>query len=231
MIALGMAPEAQAMLRVAAEDDPSEAASADTAGLAGIAALLAARTAEADGIDDPRLTGTDEIAFWRAVRRAQQDARLRRRPRPCFAVTVPLALRLPGGDAGRAAAAGVRDHDARRPGGAWRHGCWPAAADASEPGRWRAAWQREADGNVDGALADLRCAGAGADQLASARAAVRAVELRLAAGRIAVRRRRMRSTGCSMPGAGDRRDLAVRERLADPAAAERRLACGPDGAA
>ena len=73
MIGLGMGAEAEALLQLTAADDPRQAASADVIGLTAVAAMLAGRPAEADGIDDPRLTGTDEVVLWRALRAAMRD--------------------------------------------------------------------------------------------------------------------------------------------------------------
>src|SRR5277367_4188746 len=89
MIALGFGAEAQAMVRLAAADDPAIAASANAAGLGAIAALLAGRITETDGIEDPRLTGSDEVMLWRAVRAAGLE---RGSPMAAasFAVTTPL---------------------------------------------------------------------------------------------------------------------------------------------
>ena len=67
-----MAAEAQALLRVAASQDPKEAASADMTGLMAIAGILSGRLDEANGIDHAALTGTDDITFWRAVRQAMR---------------------------------------------------------------------------------------------------------------------------------------------------------------
>ncbi len=71
MLSLGFGAEAQAMLGLAATDDPAMGERADAIGLGAIAALIAGRVAEADGIDDARLTGSDEVALWRAVRAAE----------------------------------------------------------------------------------------------------------------------------------------------------------------
>jgi hypothetical protein len=72
MIALGLGAEAEALLRLAATDDPHEANSPGNAALTAIAALLAHRPNEAEGLDDARLEATDDVAFWRAVRLAQE---------------------------------------------------------------------------------------------------------------------------------------------------------------
>ena len=65
--------EAGTLLRVTMTDDPREAASPSTMGLAAIAALLAGRTTEATDLADPRLTGADEVALWRAIQGAMAD--------------------------------------------------------------------------------------------------------------------------------------------------------------
>ena len=59
MIGLGLGAEAQTLLRITMKDDPAEAASPATHGLAAIAALLAGRPGEATELKDPRLNGTD----------------------------------------------------------------------------------------------------------------------------------------------------------------------------
>ncbi len=96
MIALGMGVEAQALLGLAATGDARSSEDPTAVGLSAIAGLLAGRTAEAAGIDDPRLDGTDEVAFWRAVRTA-----MGREGAPAaaqtFANTLPLLLNYPSG--------------------------------------------------------------------------------------------------------------------------------------
>ena len=61
MIALGLGAEAGAMLNMAATDDPHEAGSPDSMGLTSIAALLAHRPDEANGLVDPRLPAADDM--------------------------------------------------------------------------------------------------------------------------------------------------------------------------
>ena len=82
------------MLRMAAADDPHEAGAPDNPALASIAALLAHRPDEANGLADPRLPAADDIALWRAVRLAQ----LEEGSAPAaamFAATLPLLLAYP----------------------------------------------------------------------------------------------------------------------------------------
>ena len=91
---------------MASEQDPKEAASAETGALTAIAALLAGRSEEADALADPRLDGTDEISLWRAVRLAMQDDGSPAAA-AVFAATAPLVFQYP---------APIRDHMMREPG-------------------------------------------------------------------------------------------------------------------
>ncbi len=97
MLSLGMASEAEALLRVAAAEDPREAASPDTIGLTAIAAILAGRLDEAVRINDPVLGESDEVALWRAVLQSLRDEVNPAEPAATFAVTAPLALLYPAG--------------------------------------------------------------------------------------------------------------------------------------
>ena len=95
LLALGLAAEAESLLHMAADQDPKEAASADTGALTAIAALLAGRPEEAGGLMDPTLDGTDDIALWRAVRQAMRDEGSPRGRGGVFATTAPLVLQYP----------------------------------------------------------------------------------------------------------------------------------------
>ncbi len=94
MLALGLGAEASAALDVAERDDARAADDPMVMVLASVAALLAGRPGDVDGLDDPRLDGTDEIQFWRAVRDA---TRLPSSPKAAqvFANTLPLLESYP----------------------------------------------------------------------------------------------------------------------------------------
>ncbi len=94
LVALGMGPEAAALIELARIDDPRHANDADAKGLAAIAALLSGRLDQSSGLDDPRLSGTDEIDLWRATRAAllHQDPA---GTAPVFAATAGLILAYP----------------------------------------------------------------------------------------------------------------------------------------
>ena len=213
MISLGLGAEAQAMVQLASTDDPTLGEGADAAGLGAIAALLAGRITEADGIEDPRLTGSDEVTLWRAVRAADL-AHGSPRAATGFATAVPLIDVYPA---------------------ALRRRLLPLAFETMiEGGQTTAAAQqmarqtpgdpnlaladgmlREANGDTDGALAIYARLAAGSDQLIHARAAVRAVELRLTAGRIDASQAADALDLLLYSWRGGRRELALRERVAD----------------
>ncbi len=212
MIALGLGAEAGAMLRLAAGDDPHEADSPDNAALTAIAGLLAHRPDDAQGLADPRLPATDDIALWRAVRQAQL---LEGSPQAAatFAVTLPLLLTYPpemrdrvlplvgetlvtGGELAAAAAL----LDARKDDG---------ALDLAR------AMLLEARGDSAGALAGYDRLAQSRDQSVHARAATRAVELRLASGAIDAVQAADQLDALLYSWRGDRHERALRERLAE----------------
>lgn len=211
MIALGLGAEADAVLRLAAADDPREATSTDNAALTAIAALLAHRPGEAEALADPTLPRTDDIALWRAVRLAQ----LREgspQAAAVFAVTMPLLLDYPpemrdrvlplaaetlvaGGEL--AAAAALLD----------------ARKDDSTLDLARA-MLLEAKGDSTEALVRYDRLAQSRDQSVHARAAARAVELRLATGAIDAKQAADRLESLLYSWRGDQHERALRERLA-----------------
>jgi hypothetical protein len=211
MLLLGMDAEAESLLRIAAEQDPNEAASADTAALTGIAALLAGRPNEAEGLDDPRLTGTDEIALWRAVRQAMQDPGSPGAA-AVFATTAPLAAAYPPA---------VRDRilplilETMVQGGEIGPAARLLDQRPDDPGlAYARALRVQAEGDTDKALAMLDALANGRDQSDRARAAVRAVELRLDARKINAAAAADALDKLLYAWRGDDRELALRERVA-----------------
>lgn len=179
MIALGMGAEAQSVLRLAAEEDPSLNTDPDAQGLFAIAALLSGRDAEASGLALPTLSGTDEVALWRAVRMAQHQEGSPEAA-PVFAATLPLILSYPDALRDRLLPLAV---ETMALGGA------PQAADAVLAARkddprlaYARALRLQATGDTDPALAAYDALAQGRDRLASSRAALQATLLRLAAG-------------------------------------------------
>ncbi len=181
MLALGLGPEAQSLLRMAVTEDPRAASDADTSGLTAIAALLSDRPQEAEGIDLPALSGSDEVTLWRAVRMATLDDTSPAAAQ-AFSTTVSLVLAYPAAVRSRLLPLAA---ETMVSGGAGK------AADAllanlpDEPLlAFARAMRLEQKGQTDAALTLYDVLATGRDRLSSARAATRATLLRLAAGAI-----------------------------------------------
>ena len=211
MLALGLGAEAQALLSLAATSDPRAAADPDVVGLSAIAALLAGRLDESVGLDDPRLTGTDEVALWRGLRAAMlregaPDAA------PVLAADIRLLLAYPA---------------------PLRSRLLPLAAETMAMGGEAEAAQRLVEARPDDAGLDFaRAVLAGQrdshaaltilDQLAQspgrflrARAAPRAVELRLATGELTTAGAADAMEKLLYAWRGDAREAALRLRAAE----------------
>lgn len=176
MLALGLGAEAQAVLSLAAISDPRAADDPEMIGLSAIAALLAGRLDESAGLDDPRLTGTDDVTLWRGLRAA-----MLREGAPDAATVLSAEIRLL-----LAYPAPLRSH------------LLPPAVETMAMGGEAEAAQRVVDARPDDAGLDFaRAVLAGRhdsrtaltildrlaqspDRLLRARAAPRAVDLRLA---------------------------------------------------
>lgn len=94
MLALGMGAEAQSVLTLAGAGDARVDPSSSSRALSAAASLLSGRLAEADEMDDHQFDGSDEIAFWRALKtalRAPDSAAAA----DVFANTAPLLLSYP----------------------------------------------------------------------------------------------------------------------------------------
>ncbi len=214
MLALGMDAEAQALLLLARREDPQHATDPDASGLAGIAALLAGRSGETEGLSSAELTGSDDVALWRAVRDAtltegSPDAA------SVFAADATLLLSYPGALRDRLlplaaetmAQAGPAEVEAAR-----------RLVD-SLPGETGLAFARgllaQRGGDVDGALLVFDTLAQGRDRLLHARAARAATELRLASGRIDAGQAAEAMERQIVAWRGDSREEQVRLRAAD----------------
>jgi hypothetical protein len=214
MLALGMGAEAQALLLLARREDPQHATDPDAAGLAGIAALLAGRSGETEGLSSAELTGSDDVALWRAVRDAtltegSPDAA------SVFAADATLLLSYPGALRDRLlplaaetmAQAGPAEAEAAR-----------RLVDAL-PGEPGLAFARgllaQRGGDVDGALLVFDTLAQGRDRLLHARAARAATELRLASGRIDASQAAEAMERQIVAWRGDSREEQVRLRAAE----------------
>ena len=177
LLALGLGPEAQSLLRLAADEDPRTANDPDFQGLSGIAAVLSGRPTEANGLLDPGLNGSDEVSLWRAARAA---SRQEGSPEAAalFAATTKLILSYPKALRDRLLPLAV---ETMASGGAAQAADALLAKLPDDPGLALArAMRLEAKGDSGGALALYNALATGRDRLVSARAAARAVRLRLA---------------------------------------------------
>ena len=212
MLALGMGAEAQALLLTTAAQDPKEAAAPDTIGLTAIGAMLAGRFADATGIDDDRLTGTDDVALWRAVHDAAAEEGSPSAA-AVFGATAPLILLYPRGIRDRILPSAA---ETMVLGGSAAAAKRMVALAGDAPGLgYTKALLKQAEGDVSGALAMLDTLAAGHDQHDRIRSATRAVELRLAGGQLDAGQAADAMDKLRVAWRGDRRELTLRERVAD----------------
>jgi hypothetical protein len=179
MLALGLGPEAQAVLRLATTDDPRAADDPEVNGLAAIAALISGRLTEADGIDAPGLGASDEVTLWRAVRSAMQDENSAAAAQS-FAATAGLILGYPAALRNRLLPLAA---ETMINGGAVKAADGLLSMLSNEPALAFARALRAEQGQDTATALTLFDALAGSrDRLTSARAQVRAALLRLRTG-------------------------------------------------
>ncbi len=211
MIALGLGAEAQSVLTLAGIEDGRVAADPDAGALAAIAALLAGRTTEADGLDNPRLTGSDEIALWRAVKAAMRDE-ASPQAAPVFAATLKLLRSYPQPLRDRLAPLAIEtmalggEHDAAAP----ALSTW---SDQSGLDLARAMVAEATDQPAALAIYDRLIQGS--DRRIRARAASLGAELRLASGRATAMETADTLDRQMYSWRGDGRELALRLRVAE----------------
>lgn len=211
MVALGMGVEARGVLRLAAAEDPAAATRPLWKGLWGIASWLAGDPAGTRRLGASGLDGSDEITLWRAVAEATRHP-----GSPVaaagFAATMPLILAYP---------ATLRDRllplaaETMIAGGQMG----PAAsllagARGAKSLRLARAMMAARQGKTDQALAAYRRLARSRDRLTSARAAVRAVKLRLATGAISPSAAAADLDRLLYAWRGPRRELALRLEVA-----------------
>ena len=217
MLALGLAAEAQAVLGLAVMEDPRGVTDPDTQGLIAVAALLSGRPDEADGLSAgspvaDSLTGSDEIALWRAVRTATLQPGSAEAA-PVFAATMGLLLSYP--DA-------LRDRLLPLAAETMAAGGAGSAADAllaKLPDLPSLAFARamrlEAKGQTATALAAYDALAGGRDRLASSKAATKATMLRLATHALSPAEAADQFERGFLDWRGDQRELDLRLRVAD----------------
>lgn len=210
LIALGMGVEAQSVLSLAGTDDGRAAADPDIVGLGAIGALLGGRYAEANGLLDPRLSGSDEIAFWRAILTAKdKDGAIR--AAPVLAATRQLVQSYP--QPLRARLLPLVAETLTR--GGEREAAKAILADNSgDPTLDLARAMLEDPGNPEAALAIYDKVAARPDRQARARALERGVLLRLKTGALTPAQAADALERQIYAWRGDAREIALRERVA-----------------
>lgn len=210
LMSLGMGAEMQSVVDATMAEDVRAADDPDMIGLAAIAALLAGRPGEAVGIDNPRLTASDEVALWRAVRTAQVE---KGGPRAAavFASAMPLILSYPTPLRDRILPLALETM---------------AQSGQSEPARAVAARLKELESlglaraylleaaDRPAAVTQYEKVSAGPDRRARALAARRLVELRLEAGESTAAQAADALERLVYAWRGDDVELAVRLRIA-----------------
>jgi hypothetical protein len=212
LLALGLGAEAQSLVTLATTEDGRLADDPQAAGLAAIASLLAGRLSESGAIEDARLSGSNEVTLWRAVRAATQDE-TSPAAASLFTAELPLLLAYPPP---------LRDR------------LLPLAAEVMVRGGERAAARHlvdarpedktldfargllaEADGARPDALYIMDKLAQSPDRLIRARAAARAVELRLASGTFTPAQAADAFEGLFLAWRSDERERALRLRAAE----------------
>lgn len=170
MLALGMSAESEALLSLAATDDPVIARDPNTAALTGVAAVLAGRPAEATGLDNPALPTGGDIALWRGLRDVAEG-----RAAPALAGAWPLLSAYPE-SIRRQIAPSVLEAAAE-------NGAEIPAQEMEGPALALArALKLTHDGQIEQALMALDTIKNNRDERASVRATIVAAELRLRTG-------------------------------------------------
>jgi len=177
-----------------------------------MAATLAHRADEGSGLDDERLSGTDDMSLWRAVRIAeQQDGSPR--AAAVFAATVPLVLAYPSP---------LRDRllplvaETLVAGGETDAAAALLAERKDDPALGLARGMlQEARGDTTAALATYDSLASTADRRLYSRSAARAVELRLAGGKIDVKQAADGLDKVLYAWRGDQQERLLRHRVAE----------------
>lgn len=209
LLALGLPQEAQAMLRVAGQENAEALQDPRLHFLAGVAALLAGRVNEATGLDAP-MPPSDEVLLWRAARDAAQGEA--RPAAAAFAAVAPLLLSYPEGLrrrllplAAEAMAAGGEPEAARR----------LLARAGEDPSLLLAqALLAEAEGQGERAIELFDAAAQTRDRLMRARALRLGVERRLAMGRLDAAGAARAMEQSLFAWRGDGHEVQTRERIA-----------------
>ena len=202
MLALGMSAESEALLGLAAADDPAVARDPNTAALMGVAAVLAGRPADAGSLDNPALPTGGDVALWRGLRDVNEG-----KPAPALAGAWPLLSAYPEA---------VRRQIAP-----------PVLEAAAENGADVPAQEMEGsslalaralklahDGQIEPALDALSAIRDSRDERNSVRAAIAATELKLRVGQSTPAEAADQLERQTVRWRGDTQELALRLRVA-----------------
>ncbi len=214
MLALGMGSEAQALLLLAQREDPQHAADPDAAGLAAVAALLAGRPGEVEALSSAELTGSDDVALWRAVRDAM---RTEGSPDAASVFSADLGLLLSYPQALRNRLLPLAAETMAQAGPAGREAAERLVRSLpADPGLdFARGLLAQGGGDVDGALLVFDRLAQSRDRLLHARAARAATELRLSSGRIDVAQAAEALEQQVVAWRGDAREEQLRLRAAE----------------
>ncbi|WP_252956573.1 hypothetical protein, partial [Siccirubricoccus soli] len=211
LLALGLPQEAQSMIGLGMAESPVAAADPVMRALGGIAALLAGRLAEAAPLREAGLPDSDELSLWRALLVVAQGEPAA--AAPALAATLPLLLDYPLPLRARLLPPVAL---ALAEGGAATalQSLLAAAPPELDLGLARGILA-EVQGRPEEALAAYDRVAQGRDRLARVRALRRAIELRLATGRMdtAAAARAMEAT--LFAWRGDASEVAARLRVAE----------------
>jgi hypothetical protein len=210
MLALGLAQEAQAMIRLAFQEDPRASADPRSLLLHAAAALMAGRLADAQPLANAALPENDEVTLWRAALAA--TAGNPAAASPGFAGSLPLLLGYPEPLRARLLplAAEAMLEAGELPGA---RRLLRAAGDRPELALARARLA-EAEDQPDSALDLYAAIAQGRDRPARARALRRATELRLKTGALDAAGAAAALEASLFAWRGDAEELATRLRIA-----------------
>lgn len=210
LLALGLPQEAQAMLRLAAEEVPAAAQDPRQVFLAGAAALLAGRSLP-PGALDVEIAPSDEVLLWRGLRDAARGET--RSAAAAFAATAPLLMAYPEGLRRRLLPMLAETLAMGGEGAAAARLLEQAGPDPSLA--LARALAEDAQGRTEEALALFDAAARSRDRLMRARALRHALERRMELGRITPAEAARGLEQTLFAWRGDAQEVVTRLRIAE----------------
>ncbi|MBB3899188.1 hypothetical protein [Roseococcus suduntuyensis] len=210
LLSLGLPQEAQAMLRMAAEETPAAARDPRHRFLSGAAALLAGRTPPAGALE-VEIPSSDEVMLWRALRDASRGET--RTAAASLAATAPLFMSYPEGLRRRLLPVLAETLAAGGEGPAAARVLEQAGPDPSLA--LARALTENAQGRTEEALDLFDAAARSRDRLMRARALRHALERRLELGRVTPAEAAQGLEQTLFAWRGDAQEVVTRLRIAD----------------